>query len=84
MWDLIQRNDHNQLQKYLSSIKKKKTLTNLLCSRNSTGNTPILEAVSKGREKILSTLLDFAGGISINVQDVESGYSPLHKVWPHC
>jgi ankyrin repeat protein len=81
MWDLIKRNDQKQLEKYLSSIKKKKTLTALLCSRNEIGNTPLLEAISQGREKILGILLDYAGGISINVQDIESGYSPLHKVW---
>jgi hypothetical protein len=84
MWKAISRKDAQSLDQILSSVKKKKSLLQLLLSRNELGNTPILEALSgrpsPGGDKIILLLLSYSGGIGLNAQDAESGYTALHKV----
>ncbi|KAJ3368612.1 hypothetical protein HDU91_000445 [Kappamyces sp. JEL0680] len=83
MWSAIRTKDYQQLDQYLGSIKKKKNLQLLLQSRNEQGNTPLLEAASLRHSasinKIISVLMAYSGGVGLNLQDLESGYTALHK-----
>ncbi|KAJ3322116.1 hypothetical protein HDV06_003567 [Boothiomyces sp. JEL0866] len=65
------------IEQFLNKFKKKKELAVFLNYRDEAGNTPHLYAVSNNNFKLVEILLE--KGANINQQDLESGYTPLHK-----
>jgi ankyrin repeat protein len=67
-----------QLESVFKTLKKK-DLSHFLNSRDENGNTPFLAAVSLAHIPLIQFLLEYVAYFNINSQDLESGYTALHK-----
>jgi ankyrin repeat protein len=78
IWKLINNKDCDQLQAYLKGYKKKDLIAAL--NTREEGNTPFLFAVQCGHIGLIKALLQYSQYFNVNAQDLESGYTALHKV----
>ena len=81
MFAAIKARDVGSLKSLISpptTLKSKKSQPDPN-ARDDQGNTPLLIAIGSGKSELVHLLVT-CHRVNINLQDIESGYTPLHKV----